>query len=115
MVTGHNEFRNSTNVFSAGILMKKQQIAILTLSVWLILVSVYMLLSNVFDLQLFFVLCLIGVLVIMQLIEPKYVRPGYLKYIRYLIVVGILIFGAIVVVKVMEILGLEFIFLKNFF
>jgi len=90
--------------------MKKQQIVILVLTLWLILISLYMLMSNIFDLQFFFILFMIGVLVIMQLIEPKYVRPGYLKYIRYLIVIGILIFGLIVVLKVMEILELEFIF-----
>jgi hypothetical protein len=95
--------------------MKKQQTAILVLIIWLILVSAFMLLSNIFDLQFFFILCMIGVLVIMQLIEPKYVKPGYLRYIWYLIALGILVFGAIVVLKVMEILGLEFIFLKNFF
>jgi len=106
------EFRNDAFVFSAGILMKKQQIVILALTLWLILISLYMLMSNIFDLQFFFVLCMIGVLVIMQLIEPKYVKPGYLKYIRYLIVIGILIFGVVVLLKVMEILELEFIFWK---
>jgi hypothetical protein len=110
-----HESRNGERVFSAGVLMKKQQTAILALILWLILVLLYMLLSTIFDLQFFFILCMIGVLVIMQLIEPKYVKPGYLKYIWYLIALGILVFGAVVVVKVMEILGLEFIFLKNFF
>jgi hypothetical protein len=90
--------------------MRKQQTAILALILWLILVLLYMLLSNIFDLEFFFILCMIGVLVIMQLIEPKYVKPGYLRYIWYLIALGILVFGAVVVLKVMEILGLEFVF-----
>jgi hypothetical protein len=69
-----------------------------------------MLLSNRFNLEFFFILCFVGVLVIMQLMEPYYVKPGYLQYIRYLIVVGIVIFGVIVAKKVMEILGWEIVF-----
>jgi hypothetical protein len=42
-----------------------------------------------------------------ELIAPKYIQPGYLRYIKYLLVAAILIFGVIVVLKVMEILGLE--------
>jgi len=87
--------------------MRKQQIAILALALWLIMIALYMLLSHRFDVAFFFVLCFFGVLVIMQLLEPDYVKPGYLQYIRYIIEVGIVIFGAIVTQKIMEILGLE--------
>jgi len=87
--------------------MRKQQIAILALALWLIMVALYMLLSRRFDFVFFFVLCFFGVLVIMQLLEPDYVKPDYLQYIRYIIEVGIVIFGAIVAQKIMEILGLE--------
>jgi len=90
--------------------MRKQQIAIVALALWLFFVTLYMLLSNRFDLELFFILCFVGVLVITQFIEPNYVKPGYLRYIRYLILVGIVIFGVIVAQKVMEILGLEFVY-----
>lgn len=90
--------------------MKKQQVAVLVLASWFILILLYMLLSNIFDLVLFFVLCVIGVLVIMPLIEPRYVKPHYVRYMRYLIVIGLLICGSVVIVKVMEILGLEFVF-----
>ena len=87
--------------------MRKQQIAIIALALWLFIVTLYMLISNRFDLELFFILCFVGVLVIMQFVEPSYVKPGYLRYIRYLIIVGIVIFGVIVARKVMDILGLE--------
>ena len=87
--------------------MRKQQIAIIALALWLFIIALYMLLSNRIDLELFFILCFLGVLVIMQFMEPNYVKPGYLRYIRYLIVVGGVIFGVIVAQKVMDILGLE--------
>lgn len=85
--------------------MRKQQIAIIALALWFILVSVVMLLMQQVDFEIFFILCLIGIFVIMQILEPSYVQPGYLKYVRYLIAAGIVIFGAIIVHKVMVILA----------
>ena len=85
--------------------MRKQQIAIIALALWFTLVSVVMLLTQRVDLEIFFILCLIGFFVMIQLLEPAYVQPGYQKYLRYLIAGGIVIFGAIVAHKVMEILA----------
>jgi len=85
--------------------MRKQQIAIIALAMWLTLIAVFMLLMQRIDLEIFFILGLVGVLVVMQILEPSFVQPGYLKYIRYLIAAGIVIFGAIVVLKVIEILA----------
>ena len=87
--------------------MRKQQIAIIALSLWLTIVSVIMLLMQRVDLEIFFVLSLIGMLVIVQLMQSYYVQPGYLKYIRYLVAAGIVIFGVIVALKILDILGWE--------
>jgi len=84
--------------------MRKQQIAIVAFAIWLTLISTYMLLVQRIDFELFFVLCLLGIFVIVQLMQSNYVQPGYLRYIRYLTAAGIVIFGVIVVQKVMEIL-----------
>jgi len=86
--------------------MKKKQIAAITLALWLIIISCFMLLAGRFELALFFVLGFIGFLMIVELIEPHYVKPAYMLYIRYLIVIGIVISGAIVIQKIMEIFGL---------
>jgi hypothetical protein len=83
--------------------MKKQQIAIITIAFWLSIVSVFMLLAQQVDIEIFFVLFLIGVLVIVYLIEPSYVQPGYIRYIWYLITACIVIFSAIIAQKVLEI------------
>lgn len=85
--------------------MRKQQIAIIAFAMWLTLIAVFMLLMQRIDLEIFFILGLVGVLLVMQLLEPSFVQPGYLKYIRYLIAAGIVIFGAIVALKVIEILA----------
>jgi hypothetical protein len=88
--------------------MRKKQIAILFFALWLIIISCFMLLAGRFELALFFVLGFIGFLLIVELIEPRYVKPTYLRYLRYLTAAGIVIFAAIVVQKLMEILGLYF-------
>jgi len=90
--------------------MRKQQIAILALAVWLTLIAVFMLLAQSVDLEIFFVLSLIGFLVIAELIAPNYIQPGYMRYIRFLLAAGIVLFGIIVVQKVLDVLGLEIVF-----
>ena len=102
---------NDNSVSIAGSLMRKEQIAIIALAVWLTSISIVMLLAKSANLEIFFVLSLIGFLIIVGLITPKYSRPGYLRYIQYILAAGIVIFGVIVVQKVMEILGLEIVFL----
>ena len=85
--------------------MNRKQIAAITLVLWLTIVIVFMLLLQRFDLEIFFVLTLIGILVIAELVKQQYVQPGYLRYLNYLIGAGIIIFGIIVVQKVVEILA----------
>jgi len=101
---------NDNSVSSAGILMRKEQIGIIALVIWLILISMFMLLTQGVNLEIFFVLSLIGFLIIVEFIAPEYIQPSYLRYIKYLLAVGIVIFGAIVTLKVMEILGFEIVF-----
>ena len=101
---------NEDSVSSAGILMRKQHIAVIALAVWLTLISLFMLLAQSFSFEIFFVLSLIGFLIIVELIAPKYIQPGYTRYIQYILAAGIVIFGVVVAQKVLEILGWEIIF-----
>jgi hypothetical protein len=101
---------NEDSVSSAGIRMRKQHIAIIALAVWLALIAVFMILAQSFNVEIFFVLSLIGFLIIIELIAPKYFQPGYMRYIRYILAAGIVIFGVIVVQKVIDILGYEIVF-----
>jgi len=87
--------------------MRKKQIATLAFGIWLSVISVAMLFAERIDLALFFVLGFIGFLVIVELMEPHYVKPGYLWYVRLLITVGIVLFAAIVAQKILDMLGLE--------
>jgi hypothetical protein len=85
--------------------MRKEQIAIIALTVWLILIAFFMILARSINFEIFFVLTLLGCLIIAELIGPKYVQPRFMRYIWYLLAAGIAIFSAIVVLKGMEILS----------
>ena len=93
-----------------GFLMRKEQIAIIALAAWLTFISVLMLPAQSVDLELFFILSLLGMLVIVYLIEPDFVRPVYLQYFRYVLAGGIVIFIGIAAQKIMNILAWEIVF-----
>jgi hypothetical protein len=85
--------------------MNKKQIATIALTLWLTIVVVFMLLLQRFDLEIFFVLTLLGILVIAELIRQRYIQPKYLRYLGYIIGAGLVVFGTIIIQKVMEILA----------
>jgi uncharacterized membrane protein YwaF len=85
--------------------MNKKVIAAVILAVWLVIVSIFMLLASRVDLEIFFVLWLIGILVIVELADTRFSQPPYLRYVKYTIAAGIVLFGAIVTQKVLEILS----------
>ncbi|MGB7788743.1 hypothetical protein [Methanoregula sp.] len=83
--------------------MKKKILAVVVIAVWLMIISIFMLLAYRFDLEIFFVLWLIGLLVIVELMDTRFSLPPYMRYIKYTVAAGILLFGGIVAGKVMEI------------
>jgi len=85
--------------------MRTKDRAAIVITSWLIIISCFMLLAYRIDLEIFFVLWLIGLLVIVELMDTQFTLPPYLRYIKYLVAVGIVIFGAIVTQKVLEILS----------
>jgi hypothetical protein len=84
--------------------MKKKILAVVAIAIWLLIISVFMLLARSIDLEIFFVLWLIGLLVIVELMDTRFSLPPYMRYLKYVAAVGILLFGAIVIGKVLEIL-----------
>ena len=85
--------------------MKKKNLAAIVISAWLVIVSTFMLLAWHVDIEVFFVLWLIGILIIVELMDTRFSLPPYLRYIKYLIAAGIVLFGGIVTQKVLEILA----------
>jgi hypothetical protein len=90
--------------------MRKQHIAVIAFAFWLTFISLFMLLAQNFNFEIFFVLSFIGFLIIVELIAANYIQPGYMRYFRYILAAGILIFGVVVAQKVLEILELEIVF-----
>jgi hypothetical protein len=84
---------------------QKKQLAIIGIILWLLLVLFFMILSQTLNIEIFFVLWLLGLLVIVEFIGPSFVRPSYIRYLQYLITAGIIVFGVIVAEKIMEILN----------
>jgi hypothetical protein len=85
--------------------MNTKKTAAIALALYLTIVVVFMLLARRFDLEIFFVLSLIGILVIAELIGQQYVKPRYMRSLSYLIGAGIVVFGIMVIQKVVEILA----------
>ena len=83
----------------------KKYYALAVLAVWLIIVAFFMIMNRTLDLEVYFVLALIGILVVAVLIDSAFSRPRYMRYIGYLIAVGVAIFAYIVAEKILEILA----------
>ena len=84
--------------------MKKKILAVIVIAIWLVIISIFMLLAYRIDMEIFFVLWLIGLLVIIELMDTRFSLPPYMRYLKYVIAAGILLFGVIVARKVLEIL-----------
>jgi hypothetical protein len=85
--------------------MKKKNLSAAALAAWLMIIGIFMILARRADLEIFFVLWLIGILIIVELTDTRFSLPSYLRYIKYLVAAGIVLFGGIVTAKVLEILS----------
>ena len=86
-------------------LIRSKYLAAAAISIWMVIVIFFMILGESPDLEILFVLTLIGMLVIAELADPVHVRPLFLSRFRYVIAAGVVLFGAIVAHKVLEILS----------
>jgi len=75
------------------------------LAVWCAGKKYFMLLNRTLDLQVYFVLALIGLLVVAVLIDTPFAQPKYMRRMKYIIAAGVAAFGYIVVMKIMEIVA----------
>jgi hypothetical protein len=73
---------------------------------WVLLVLSLLLLFNSLSYEYFFVLCLIGFLIIVELSGPYTVRPKWKLWVNVFITIGTIIFALIVAGKVLDIVGI---------
>jgi hypothetical protein len=83
----------------------KKYYAAAVLAIWLIIVTFFMVLNRTLDLEVYFVLSLIGLLVVAVLIDGAFSRPRYMRYLGYVIAAGVALFAYIVVEKILEIIA----------
>jgi hypothetical protein len=79
--------------------------SVLAIFLWMLTILGFMALAQVVNLEIFFVLWLIGVLVIIELTDPPFIEPRMIRYAKYLAAGGVIIFWIIVLQKIMEIIG----------
>lgn len=84
---------------------KKVLYSLIGLTVWVFLIILFMVLSYQINLEIFFVLWLIGLLIVTELISGSTVQPSTIKYLKYFIAIQVVIFGIMVAGKVLEILN----------
>jgi ABC-type xylose transport system permease subunit len=82
--------------------MIKKQIAMIALAAWLMLIFVFMYITQNIDIEVFFVFGFIGLLTTIKLIEPKFIQPGYMRYFWYIVIVGIIAVGVIAALKTLK-------------
>ncbi len=74
---------------------------------WLVGAVVVLTLLGALSLELFFVVSLIGFLVLVELTAPFTVTPAWRRRLRWVIAFGLLVFGYIVTRRIVEILPPE--------
>ncbi|ABN58321.1 MULTISPECIES: hypothetical protein [Methanoculleus] len=83
----------------------KKYSAVAVLAAWLMVVAFFMVLNRTLDLEVFFALSLIGLLVVAVLIDGAFSRPRYMRYLGYLIAAEVALFAYIITEKILEILA----------
>lgn len=71
---------------------------------WMLGTIIVLVFLESLTLELFFVVSLIGFLIVVELTAPFNVTPRWRRRLRWLIVIGLLGFGYIVVKRILEIL-----------
>lgn len=71
---------------------------------WMLAALLALVLLDAFSYELFFVLSLIGFLIVTELTAPQLVTPEWRRRLRWPILIGLLIFGVIVARRIYEIL-----------
>lgn len=82
----------------------KLTIASVVFTTWMMVIIAFMLFIRTFDLGIFFVLTLVGLLVVVILIDTSSMQPKYLRRMNYLLVAAFLIFSYIVADRIVGVI-----------
>lgn len=88
-------------------LLTKSQRIVVIFGAWAFLALAVLAVFGSLSFEYFFVLCLIGFLVIVELSGPFASRPRWRSRVNAVILLGVVVFTLIVVKKVLDILGIK--------
>ncbi len=88
-------------------MLTKSQRLVYVFGGWVLVVLSLLALFNSINYEYFFVLCLIGFLVIVELSGPFTVKPAWRSRVNIVIILGVLLFTLIIVEKVLAILNIS--------
>ena len=74
---------------------------------WLLVTALILVVLDSLSYELFFVLSLIGLLIVTELTAPMNLTPQWRRRLHWLIGIGLLVFGYIVIRRILEILPPE--------
>jgi hypothetical protein len=90
-------------------LLTKSQRIVVIFGAWAFLALAVLAVFQSLSFEYFFVLCLIGFLVIVELSGPFASRPRWRSRVNVVILLGVILFSLVVVIKVLDILGIRLI------
>ncbi|SEH45634.1 hypothetical protein SAMN05192561_10252 [Halopenitus malekzadehii] len=82
----------------------KPQLFVYYLTAWMLATLIVLTVLNALTLELYFVVALIGLLVVTELTMPVNIQPQWRYRLRWIILAGLIIFGYIVTRRILEIL-----------
>ncbi len=86
--------------------IRSEDLTISFISIWMAIIIFFMILAREIDIEIFFALVLIGMIVVSELSDFVYIRPRYLRRLRHVVAVGVIVFLVIIINKFVEIIGL---------
>lgn len=84
---------------------QKQLRFVYLLSFWMFIVLFFLVIGNNLDIEIFFVLNLIGFLVLVELTTLFHFKPAWMNRIKWVVLTGVIGFSYIVMKKVLAIIG----------
>ncbi|KCZ72803.1 hypothetical protein ANME2D_01238 [Candidatus Methanoperedens nitroreducens] len=83
----------------------RQHRFIYILSAWMLTVLFFLIIGNNLDLEMFFVLNLIGFLVLVEITTPFSFKPEWKQRLKWVVLTGTILFLYIVAKKIIRIIG----------
>jgi len=83
--------------------MEKRYISLLLITIWICIVLAFMLVGEIINIEIFFVLWLITMVIIVEISKTSHVQTIYISNLYKIIGIGVIIFVCIVIKNIIGI------------